>query len=658
MGWVNISSGTPTDFSYNTNNSGETSTLSISTITGVGTGTFQYKCVGTFTGLGCNASVTSNAGSIVIVSQPVAPTITPNVAPGNVCAGQNISATFGTGSNGTGTVSNVFEFSIDGGSTFNTYSPSQVISTNSLGGQTVIIRSSRTANGSGCNSSGYTTDTWNITAQPVAATITPNVAAGTVCAGQSLSATFSGASGGSGTVTDVYEYSIDGGSTYNTYTAAINTSTLAGQTVIIRSSRTATGSGCNFSGYNTVTWTVVAQPVAATITPDIAAGNVCEGQTLSATFSGASGGSGTIADVYEYSINGGDSYNPYTANTPISTTGLVGQTVIIRSSRTSTGTGCNTSSYNTVTWVVNANPTGVIASNTGPYVITQTISLSASPTNLSSYQWSAPDGYTASGQTVTRGNATTGMTETYTVTVTSSAGCTATASTNVVVTVNATYTWTGVSGTDWTVPGNWIPTAPVGGPNNCAIDVVIPAVNNNNNPVISSLISVGNVQMNANAQLTLNGANMNVCKNWQGSNTSSAAVVGTGVVTLNGSSAQLISGYTKFQELMLDNSNGAQMQTGSAVDIYTALDLKTGTFDATNGTLTFKSTSVTNVGIINNFSTNYGGTITGNIKAERYYDGSTTYNQHYMGSPVNTPALSQFGATGTPGYVIPQPTCT
>jgi len=65
-----------------------------------------------------------------------------------------------------------------------------------------------------------------------------------------------------------------------------------------------------------------------------------------------------------------------------------------------------------------------------------------------------------------------------------------------------------------------------------------------------------------------------------------------------------------------------------------------------------KSTSSSQVAIIDNFSSgSFTGTYSGSITAERYFDASLTYNQHYMGSPVNAPALSQFGASGTPGFV-------
>ena len=292
----------------------------------------------------------------------------------------------------------------------------------------------------------------------------------------------------------------------------------------------------------------------------------------------------------------------------------------------------------------------VTASNTGPYVIGQNIDLSSSSAGAVTYAWSGPASYSSSNQNPVIGGATTGMTGTYTVVATQADGCSISASTDVVVTNTAVYTWTGTTSTDWTVPGNWVPTAPIGGPNACAVDVVIPSAVNN--PVISTGVQVGSIQMNGNAQLTLNSANIQVCKNWVGASGSVATVNGSGLVELNGSSLQKITGSTKMEELKLSNTAGASMQSGATLDIYTALDLAAGNFDATGGTLTFKSTTVNSVGIIDNFSSGYAGTLSGSIAAERYYATSLTYNQHYMGSPVNAPSLAQFSASGTPGFVI------
>ena len=98
------------------------------------------------------------------------------------------------------------------------------------------------------------------------------------------------------------------------------------------------------------------------------------------------------------------------------------------------------------------------------------------------------------------------------------------------------------------------------------------------------------------------------------------------------------------------------VQAGGKLDIYTALELHSGTF-APAGTVTFKSTSVSSVAYLDNFSSGFTGTYSGQLSAERYYNTSNTYNQHFMGSPVNAPALSQFGVSGNAGFVTPKPTC-
>jgi hypothetical protein len=316
-----------------------------------------------------------------------------------------------------------------------------------------------------------------------------------------------------------------------------------------------------------------------------------------------------------------------------------------------TSGSCGTA--NTSTTSITVHPaTTVSASNTGPYVVGQTISLSSASPGATGYSWSGPLSYSSGLQNPTISGSTAGMTGTYTVTATNANGCTVAASTSVVVTTTAAYTWTGTNGTSWTDPGNWTPTAPIGGPNDCAVDVTIP--NTIIAPIISTAVQVGNVQISASARLTLNSANMNVCRSWTGGTGIAAIIGGSGIVVLNGTQTQTISGYTQMQELMTANSAGISMQSGSAIDLYTSLDLTIGNFTATSGTLTFKSNTVDSVAIIDNFEPGYTGTLSGNITAERYYATSLTFNQHYMGSPVNTPSLAQFGASGTPGYIQDQ----
>ena len=310
--------------------------------------------------------------------------------------------------------------------------------------------------------------------------------------------------------------------------------------------------------------------------------------------------------------------------------------------------------------IIVSPPTAVTASasNTGSYNIGQNIQLNASAgggTPAYTYSWTGPGGYTATGASATRNNATVAMSGPYNVEITDANGCIATATTNVVVNAPATYTWTGATSTDWTVITNWTPAPLAGGPNGCSDDVMIPFTTNQ--PVISSPVTIGNITLAQSAQITLNGANISICKNITGG---SGAITGTGVVVLNGNSLQTISGSMQVNELQINNSAGVSIAAGSQINVLTALNLQKGNFDATGGSLTFLSTSATQAAIIDNFSPGYTGTISGAISAQRYYEDPSTansYSQHFMGSPVNTPDFSQFGASGTSGYIIPTANC-
>ncbi|MDB5281870.1 MAG: hypothetical protein JWO06_945, partial [Bacteroidota bacterium] len=356
---------------------------------------------------------------------------------------------------------------------------------------------------------------------------------------------------------------------------------------------------------------------------------------------------------YTYSLTGGSPF-PYSVS-PV--TGLSPNTynVMVQDNN-----GC-VSLSSTPVIITEPNTLFATASNTGSYGVGQNVQLNSTisgGTTPYTYSWSGPGGYTATGANPTRNNATVVMSGPYTVNVIDANGCTATSITNVVVNPTTTYTWTGATNTAWNVITNWSPVAPVGGPNACSDDVVIPFVVNQ--PVLASAASVGNIQLNANALLTLN-ADLSVCKNVTGGTGGLfSSTTGSGSMILSGNTPQTINGYIEVNELRLNNSAGASIIGGASVKIFTSLDLQSGNFNATSGGLTFLSTSVNQVAIIDNFSPGYSGTMSGNIYAQRFYGGGTSinsYNQHFMGSPVSSPAFSQFGASGTPGYIIPTANC-
>ena len=237
-------------------------------------------------------------------------------------------------------------------------------------------------------------------------------------------------------------------------------------------------------------------------------------------------------------------------------------------------------------------------------------------------------------------------------------------------------TWEGdVPGslTDWFNAGNWS-TGVV--PTTCSDDVLIPTspIGGNNWPVISNTSAqVGNITVQSGAKVTVSSSRtLSVCGTWNGSTTATTATVdGGGFVVLNGSNAQTLTGKTSFSTLRLNNTNGATMQLNSTVDINTALELQTGTFHTgsggNNGTLTFKSASTTQAAVLDNFSAGMNGSFdiagsagVGTVNVERAYAATSanSYNQHYFGSSVNMPALSQFGSSSsTSGAVTPMANC-
>ncbi|MEO8760936.1 MAG: CUB domain-containing protein, partial [Bacteroidia bacterium] len=113
-------------------------------------------------------------------------------------------------------------------------------------------------------------------------------------------------------------------------------------------------------------------------------------------------------------------------------TNFSNQTQNIQLSQTNTATpGAGSTNCN----IVNC---GVTATNTGPYCVGQTISLSAATTNTTAttYAWTGPNAFSANGQNVTIPNSTLAMSGTYSVTGTTGGTVTCVATTSVTVSAN------------------------------------------------------------------------------------------------------------------------------------------------------------------------------------------------------------------------------
>ncbi|MDB5283157.1 MAG: hypothetical protein JWO06_2232, partial [Bacteroidota bacterium] len=438
--------------------------------------------------------------------------------------------------------------------------------------------------------------------------------------------------------TNPIQYSVDG----TIYQAGLLFTGLAPTTYTVTAKD---ANGCTINS-NTVT---ISEP-AASLTAGIVNTNV--------TCNGFNDGTVTVSPLasggtppYVYSLNGGG-YSGTTSYTSLSPNSY---TVTVKD-----GNNCvfNTNTVNLTQPAVLV----VVASNDGPYYgTTQTIHLFTTVTGGTtaySYSWNGPLSWSSNSANPSIPNAIVPMTGTYNITVTDANGCTASDTSYVQVNSSATYTWTGAIDANWTTVGNWTPTPLAGGPVGCWADIHIPHVVTNQ-PVVSSAINIGNLLVDANATLTIN-ADVAMCKDLTGGGGGSGVITGTGSIILDGGIQQKLAGLLKIDRVRLNNSAGAKTQPGASIQVSNSLDLQLGNFDAANAGIVFTSNSVNQVGIIDNFSPGYTGTMNGTIYAQRYYAGGTSansYNQHFMGSPVSNPAFSQFSASGTSGYIIPTPTC-
>ena len=131
-------------------------------------------------------------------------------------------------------------------------------------------------------------------------------------------------------------------------------------------------------------------------------------------------------------------------------------------------------------------------------------------------------------------------------------------------------------------------------------------------------------------------------------------------VKVDGSGTQSISGVSNFNILDVDKSAGTATVTGGTSNVTNILRLTRGTMNANGNTVIVSNASGT--GLIDDFTvTAPPGTLTGNVRVQRYIDGSPSNGFHHIGSPVNAPSitqLSELSLYGTDGVAVtPQPTC-
>jgi|WetSurMetagenome_2_1015567.scaffolds.fasta_scaffold00668_2 hypothetical protein len=117
----------------------------------------------------CNTDAYTDFKKFEIYEDPVSQDIVPSPENLNACSETPVSAIFTGGSGGfPGAYTDIYEYSTNSGTTWNTYSPGQNISTTGLNGEKVVqIRTRRISTGvNGCNYGAYVKASWNVIPLP------------------------------------------------------------------------------------------------------------------------------------------------------------------------------------------------------------------------------------------------------------------------------------------------------------------------------------------------------------------------------------------------------------------------------------------------------------------------------------------------------------
>jgi gliding motility-associated-like protein len=341
------------------------------------------------------------AGPVVLTdpTTPAAPTVSSNTP---VCSGNAINLTANGQSGAT------YSWTGPNSYTSSSASPSIPNATTAMSGSYCATQTV-----AGCTSSAACTSVVvNQTPAAPSASASPNP----ICSGNTLTLTATGTSGAT------YNWTFpDGGTATGSPVTRLNVTTAMAGTYSV----TQTVNGCTSTTSGTVN--VVVNQTPAAPTAGASPNPICSGNTLTLTASGISGATFS----WSYPDGGGATGSPLTrSNVTTAMGGLY--------SVTQTVNGCTSTTAGTVSVTVNQTPAAPSASaSPNPICSGNTLTLTATGTSGATYNWTFPDGGTATGSPVTRNNVTTGMSGIYSVTQTVN-GCTSTTAGTVNVTVNPT----------------------------------------------------------------------------------------------------------------------------------------------------------------------------------------------------------------------------
>lgn len=257
-----------------------------------------------------------------------------------------------------------------------------------------------------------------------------------------------------------------------------------------------------------------------------------------------------------------------------------------------------------------------------------TVTYTATASNNTSLTYSLDATSLGAGNTINSSTGAVTYVGTYTGTavITATAtGCNGPTSATHTVTISNNQ-WTGTTSTNWSTGSNWsCGTAPVSGEN-----VVIP--NTTNKPVLSADVTVGNLNLQSGATITIGANTFTVggaitgTGTFKGSSSSNLTVSGTG--TLNFSQT---AGENSLRDLTVSSTGTVTL--GNALDVYRVLTSTAGTLN-TGDVLTLKSTSILNTARVAPVS----GTITGNVTVERFIPAKRAFR--FLAPPATTTSMA------------------
>jgi hypothetical protein len=183
-------------------------------------------------------------------------------------------------------------------------------------------------------------------------------------------------------------------------------------------------------------------------------------------------------------------------------------------------------------------------------------------------------------------------------------------------------------------------------------------------------IQVGNLTINSPQSITLNGYNLSVCKNLLGNY--GVYLPGSGNLVFNGSVPQNVTGFIHTDGVVFNNTStpvgsNVVFTNYTIMTVYRGVSLEAGNVNvtATNTSLTLLSSNVDTMAYLNDFSSGYTGTFTGNLTAERQVAVTGTAWQHMVSSPVSASFYEMvqqgneaYGYPATDAYLIPSTNCS